>query len=89
MAEELFKKKFETKSAGLYNSKPVTKKQLQWADIVIVMEDTQRSELAKRFPKEYIQKRIITLEIPDIYNYGNSKLKDLLQEKMEEYADLF
>ena len=89
MAEELFEKKFETKSAGLYNSTPVTKKQLQWADTVIVMEDTQRSELAKRFPKEYIQKRIITLEIPDIYNYGNSKLKDLLQEKMEEYADLF
>ena len=38
-AEHLFKGKFETKSAGLYNTKPVTSKQLSWADVVVVMED--------------------------------------------------
>lgn len=89
MAEDLFKDKFETRSAGLYSENPVSAKELGWADIVIVMEDKQRSELAKRFPKEYLQKRILTLEIPDIYSYGNLKLKELLRERMKEYADLF
>ena len=38
-AENIFKGKFKTKSAGLYNEKPVTAKQLSWADAVIVMDD--------------------------------------------------
>jgi len=58
-AEVLFKGKYKTKSAGLYNEKPVTKKQLSWADTIIVMEDDQRREIAKRFPKEYIQKLLM------------------------------
>ena len=65
-AEELFKDRFETKSAGLYNKKPVTKSQLEWADVIIVMEDLQRKELAKRFPDLYLGKRIISLDVPGI-----------------------
>ena len=81
-AENLFKAKFETKSAGLYNEKPVTKKQLSWADLVVVMEDAQRTEIAKRFPKQYMQKRILSLNIPDIYNFNDPKLVDLLKTMM-------
>ena len=80
-AEELFKNKFETKSAGLYNETPITKKQLSWADIVIVMEDSQRSEIAKRFPEQYIKKQIISLDIPDVYNYKNPNLIRMLKLK--------
>ena len=58
-AELLFKVEFETQSAGLFNNAPLKKSQLEWADIVFVMEDFQRNEIAKRFPKEYMQKRII------------------------------
>lgn len=83
-AEELFKDKFETKSAGLYNQKPVTEKQLSWADVVIVMEDSQRSEIAKRFPKLYMQKRIISLNIPDIYHHNQPDLIDALKSRMKE-----
>jgi len=36
-AEELFKDRFNTRSAGLYNEKPVTEKQISWADVIIVM----------------------------------------------------
>lgn len=54
-AENLFRNKFETKSAGLYNEKPVTEKQIEWADKIMVMEDSQRSEISKRFPKQYIK----------------------------------
>jgi len=85
-AEEIFKDKFQTKSAGLYNAKPVTEKQISWADIVMVMEDEQRSEIAKRFPKQYIKKQIISLNIPDIYNYNNLKLINVLNSKIKELS---
>jgi len=83
-AEEIFKDRFDTKSAGLFNSKPITEKQLSWAETVFVMEDVQRSELAKRFPKEYMKKRIISLDIPDIYGYGQQELIDILKSKVED-----
>ena len=83
-AEELFKGKFKTKSAGLYNEKPVNEKQLSWADIVVVMEDEQRAEIAKRFPKLYMQKRILSLDIPDVYFYNQPELIDVLESKINE-----
>tara|TARA_Y100000310_G_scaffold310646_1_gene356099 strand:- start:921 stop:1193 length:273 start_codon:yes stop_codon:yes gene_type:complete len=88
MAADLFKSKFNTKSAGLYARKPLTKEEVSWADTLIVMEDEQRSEIAKRFPKAYMQKRILSLEIPDIYNYGDPKLAKELKTKLNEYAEL-
>ncbi len=87
-AEGLFKDRFETKSAGLYNSKPVTPKELRWAEVVIVMEDSQRSEIAKRFPALYLQKRILSLNIPDEYSYEENNLKEMLRLKMKEYEEL-
>ena len=83
-AEEVFKGKFQTKSAGLYNEKPVTQKQLSWADIVVVMEDSQRTEIAKRFPSEYMKKRILSLDIPDIYHYNQPELIKALNSKAKD-----
>lgn len=83
-AEDIFKGRFQTKSAGLYNGEPVTKEQLSWADIVVVMEDAQRTEIAKRFPKHYMQKRILSLDIPDVYHYNQPELIDILKSKVNE-----
>ena len=83
-AENLFKNKFKTKSAGLYNNKPVTKKQLSWADVIIVMEDFQRSEIAKRFPKESMQKQILSLNIPDLYQFNQPELKSKIKSSFLE-----
>lgn len=83
-AEEIFKNRFDTKSAGLFNKNPVTKDEMSWADKIIVMEDLQRTELSKRFPKLYMQKQIISLDIPDIYRYQQNELICLLNEKMDE-----
>ena len=77
-----------TRSAGLYTEKPVSAKELNWADVVIVMEEEQRHELAKRFPKQYLQKRILNWEIADRYRFNQQKLIELLQEKMEESMEL-
>lgn len=83
-AEEIFKDRFKTKSAGLYNVKPVTEKQLSWADTVIVMEEAQRSEIAKRFPKQYMLKRILSLDVSDVYHYNQSELIGILKSKIDD-----
>lgn len=87
-AEVLFKERFQTKSAGLYSSKKLTATQLKWADVIIVMEDLQRSEIAKRFPSLYLQKRILSFDIPDVYKYDENDLKEMLNMKMGEYEEL-
>ena len=87
-AENIFKGKFKTKSAGLYNEKPVTAKQLSWADTVIVMDEEQRREVAKRFPKQYMQKRILSLDIPDVFHYNQPELVNILKSKVNDSISL-
>src|SRR3989338_8426025 len=83
-AEKLFKLKFETKSAGLFNETPIEGKDLKWADTIVVMEDKQREEIGKRFPKEYMKKRIISLGIEDVYSFDQPELKKKLEHKVAE-----
>lgn len=54
------------KSVGLYNDKLLTEVELCWADLVVVMEDHQKIEMGKKFPKYYIQKRRVCLSVSDI-----------------------
>ena len=82
-AELLFREKFNTKSAGLYNRTPVTREELAWADLVLVMEPAQRSEIAKRFPDMYLKKRILSLDIPDIYQFNQPELIKVLKSKLK------
>lgn len=83
-AEEIFQNVFNTKSAGLFNDEPVTAKQLAWADTIMVMEEAQRKEIAKRFPKQYLEKQILNLDIPDIYKYNQPELIKILRSKVTE-----
>lgn len=83
-AEYIFKHRFKTKSAGLYNNKSVTKQQLLWADTIVVMENVHRREIATRFPDIYMQKRILVLNIHDIYRCGQPELISILQAKVSD-----
>jgi predicted protein tyrosine phosphatase len=83
-AEELFKDKYDTKSAGLYNEHPVKESDIEWADIILVMEDSQRLELSKRFPTLYLKKQILSLNIPDTYYYNQPSLIQILSERLTE-----
>ncbi len=82
-AEELFRNRFETKSAGLYGGRLVSKKELSWADMIVVMEPEQRIELVKRFPNECMQKRVICLDVPDVFQYKDPELVEILERKAE------
>ena len=82
-AEFLFKDRFNTKSAGLFNNL-LTEEQLKWANLVFVMEEFQRTEISKRFPKEYLKKRILCLDIPDYYYFNQPELVDILKVKIDQ-----
>lgn len=86
-AEDIFKNRFSTKSAGLYNSTPVSSRELSWADVVVVMEDAHRSEIAKRFPDIYMRKRILSLGIPDVYSYGEPELIKALKANVQKLLE--
>jgi len=83
-AAEVFSGRFTTASAGLYGDTPVTETQLAQADVIIAMEERHRREIAERFPRIYLQKRILVLGIPDIYRYGQPELVQLLKVRMSE-----
>lgn len=87
-AELLFKNRYNTKSAGLFNKNPVKEQDLSWADIIFVMEEHQRKELALRFPKLYLQKRILSLDIEDKFIFNENNLIRILHEKVNDYQDL-
>jgi predicted protein tyrosine phosphatase len=59
----------ETDSAGLDNDAivPLSPEQIERADIIFVMEPSQRSRLNKRFRRHLNGKRVICLGIPDDY----------------------
>jgi predicted protein tyrosine phosphatase len=88
-AEDIFKNRFETRSAGLFNEKPLTKKELEWADTVLVMEDFQRTEISKRFPESYLKKRILSLDIPDVFYHNQPELVNLLKRKVSRLFQPF
>lgn len=59
----------ETDSAGLDNDAivPLSPEQIDWADIIFVMERSHRARLTKRFRRHLNGKRVICLGIPDVY----------------------
>ena len=79
-AAELFNGKF----ASLYNLKNMlTKELLEEAEVIYVFEEEQREEIAKRFPSQYMKKKIINLDVLDIYKYNQLELIKILKEKLE------
>jgi predicted protein tyrosine phosphatase len=56
--------------------------QVQWADVIFVMEKQHRSRLNQRFRKALNGKRVVCLDIPDDYAYMQPELVDLLQKRV-------
>jgi predicted protein tyrosine phosphatase len=81
-AADMLSGNLSTRAVGLFSERPLAESDLSWADLVIVMEDFQRTEISKRFPKQYLQKQIVCIDIPDMYSYGDPALKTLLRQRM-------
>ena len=78
--------KHKAKSAGLYceRDRVVSNDMIKWADVVCVMEEHQRDEINKRFPKQAFLKRILCLDVPNIYKFNQSELVRLLKKKIKD-----
>ena len=82
-AADIFKDRYKTDFAGIYNKLP-NKGSLEWADIIIVMEEHQRAEISKKYPDQYLKKKILCLDIPDVYYYMQPELVKILEEKIKK-----
>src|SRR6478752_8452627 len=77
----------EASSAGtsVDADNPVSADQIEWADIVVAMEEVHRRRLRKRFPDQLKGKKIVVLGIPDEYGYMNPELIDLLRQRASRF----
>jgi predicted protein tyrosine phosphatase len=74
-------------SAGLNNDAvvPLTPEQVEWADLIFVMEKTHREKLTRNFKRHLHRQRVIVLGIPDNYRYMDPELVELLKTKMAPF----
>lgn len=77
----------ETDSAGLAPDADVrlSGDQLEWADLVVVMEKAQLGKLRRGYPKALGGTRIVSLDIPDRYDYMQPELIELLEKRMRPH----
>lgn len=77
----------ETDSAGISAGATVllTSEQIDWADIIFVMEKTHRSKLTQRFRNHLKNKRVVCLDIPDDYEFMDPALVQLLETRVHRF----
>ena len=73
----------EVDSAGLNDDAEVvlSPEQIEWADLILVMEKGHRTKLARKFRKYLSGKRIGVLEIPDKFDYMDPELVKLIKQR--------
>jgi predicted protein tyrosine phosphatase len=64
---------------------PVTVELLEWADIVFVMEDSQRAKLSSQFRTALRHTKVVCLGIPDDFAFMHPELVALLKAKVARY----
>lgn len=74
---------FQTDFAGLSNDadEVLTGEHIDWADIIFVMERRQKTRLLTKFKSISSGLKLISLDIPDIYNPHDPDLVSILRSK--------
>jgi predicted protein tyrosine phosphatase len=77
----------ETDSAGLAPDAdcPLSADQIEWADVICVMEKRHRAQLAQGFKRYLSGKKVVCLDIPDNYQFMQPELVALLQERVPQH----
>lgn len=75
------------KSAGLDPDAKIllTNDLIEWADIIIVMEKLHLEEIKKKFAESLKGKELVSLNIPDIYDFMQPQLIEILKERVPKY----
>ena len=89
-AEALYRGRpgLEVRSAGIAPDArvTVTEELLQWAEIVFVMEERHRQYLPRHFFTAFAgAKRMVCLDVPDVFHYMDPELVHILTEKLRPY----
>jgi protein-tyrosine phosphatase len=86
-AEFLFKNdnRFSVRSAGISpkSDRKISEKDIHWANLILVMENNQRSKIREMYRHLEIPK-IEILNIPDDYEFMNEELIGILTEKIND-----
>lgn len=77
----------EVDSAGLNPDAevPLSEEQVEWADLILVMEKTHRHRLNRKFKAALRGKRVAVLDIPDDYDFMEPALVALLKARCARY----
>jgi predicted protein tyrosine phosphatase len=85
-AAEVFRvwPRLEVDSAGLADDAetPLSADQLDWAELIVVMEASHRRRLRSRYAARLRGKRVVCLDIPDRYDFMQPELVELLLRKV-------
>jgi predicted protein tyrosine phosphatase len=78
----------EVDSAGLNNDAdvPLSPEQIEWADVIFVMEKTHRNRLDRKFREHLKGKQVVVLGIPDEYPYMDPDLVRLIKTRCAPYV---
>ena len=81
---------YEVKSAGTELSAriPLTQEHVQWADMIFVMEPEHLERVQFEYSGLLAGKRIICLNIPDIYSYMEPDLIEELKAALGEHVEV-
>lgn len=86
-AEMIFKRdsRFEARSAGTSRGARhvISSKDIDWADLIICMENRHKEIIKHLFKKQTLPKMIV-LDIPSRLQYMDPELIEIIQEKMTE-----
>lgn len=92
-AKQIFGKyeRLEVRSAGLDKDavNPISSDDLEWADIIFVMEKSHRNKLTKKFKEFLRNKRVINLNIPDDYECMDPALIQLLKISVPKHLGTY
>lgn len=78
---------FEVLSAGTNNSAavPLSVDLVEWADRIFVMEKAHKNKVQKKYRQHLKGKRVVSLEIPDEYEFMDPDLIRLLKERLGRF----
>lgn len=88
-AEELFSKYSGVSAIGAGTNADaetaVSGDLIEWADVVLVMERSHRNKISKKYKEQLKGKRLVCLDIPDIYARMDPELVKLLETRVKRY----
>ena len=67
-------------------STPVSGDLIEWADAILVMENSHRNKLGKRFRELLKDKKLCVLEVPDHFDFMDPLLVRILKNRGPRYV---